>query len=293
MGRPFTPHRPVVEGIVLPVSGRVPWRDLPVGSGRGRRSGSGTTAGPPTGPGTGCWPSCSPRPTRLVSWTGGSRRTPRGAGAPARRHRGEGRLGRRRRYTGGASNDKTRRPVAGRTGRSRHRPVPGRADHQGPPAGRRAGRPLVLLVSPGQAGDAPALLPMLAQLRVPRRGPGRPRTRPALLRGTRPTPARRHRQHLRRRGSPTVIPEPADQAAHRRRRGSAGGRLTYDPTEYRGRNVIERASTAQALARLATRYDKHALTYRGGSPGRHPRLDPMTSETWPSRGRDGRPRLGR
>ena len=129
-----------------------------------------------------------------------------------------------------------------------------------------AGRPLVIVVSPGQAGDAPALLPMLAQLRSARRGPGRPRTRPVLLRADKAYSARRHRQHLRRRGIKTVIPEPADQAAHRRRRGSAGGRpVGHDPIEYRGRNVIERGiNLIKQWRALASRYDKHALTYRGG-----------------------------
>ena len=129
-----------------------------------------------------------------------------------------------------------------------------------------AGRPLVIVVSPGQAGDAPALLPMLAQLRVARRGPGRPRTRPVLLRADKAYSARRHRQHLRRRGIKAVIPEPADQAGHRRRRGSAGGRpVSYDRVEYRGRNVIERGiGHLKNWRGLATRYDKRALTYRGG-----------------------------
>jgi transposase len=107
-----------------------------------------------------------------------------------------------------------------------------------------SGRPLVIVVSPGQAGDAPALLPMLAQLRVARRGPGRPRTRPLLLRADKAYSARRHRQHLRRRGIKTVIPEPADQAAHRRRRGSAGGRpVSYDPAEYAAATSSNAAST--------------------------------------------------
>ncbi len=39
-----------------------------------------------------------------------------------------------------------------------------------------------------------------------------------------------------------MIPEPADQAGHRKRRGNRGGRpVTFDPDAYRGRNVIERA----------------------------------------------------
>ena len=116
------------------------------------------------------------------------------------------------------------------------------------------------------ATNAPALLPMLAELRVARRGPGRPRTRPVLLRADRAYSARRHRDHLRRRGIKAVIPEPADQAGHRRRRGSAGGRpASYDRVEYRARNVIERGiNLIKQWRALASRYDKHALTYRGG-----------------------------
>ncbi len=128
-----------------------------------------------------------------------------------------------------------------------------------------AGRPLVVMVSPGQAGDSPALPPMLAELRVARRGPGRPRTRPLLLRADKAYSARAHRAQLRRRGIKAVIPEPSDQVAHRKRRSSRGGRpVTYDAVEYKGRNVIERSiNVVKQWRGLATRYDKHALTYRG------------------------------
>ena len=57
-----------------------------------------------------------------------------------------------------------------------------------------------------------------------------------------------------------MIPEPADQAGHRRRRGSAGGRpVGYGRTTYRRRNVIERAfNQLKACRGIATRVDKHA-----------------------------------
>jgi transposase len=123
-----------------------------------------------------------------------------------------------------------------------------------------------VVVSPGQAGDSPALVPMLGQLRIARRGPGRPRTRPELLRADKAYSSKATREHLRRRGIQAVIPEPADQTAHRRRRGPRGGRpVTYDPIEYKNRNTIERAiNLIKQWRGLATRYDKHALTYRGG-----------------------------
>ena len=63
-----------------------------------------------------------------------------------------------------------------------------------------------------------------------------------------------------------MIPEPADQQGHRKRRGSAGGRpVTYDRADYRGRNVIERSFVHLKQWRaLATRYDKLAIVYRAG-----------------------------
>jgi hypothetical protein len=116
---------------------------------------------------------------------------------------------------------------------------------------------VVVFVSPGQAGDNPALQPMLNQLRVPRRGPGRPRTRPDLVRADKAYSARATRSYLRRRGIKSVIPEPDDQAGHRRRRGSRGGRpVSYDQVEYAGRNVIERSfNVLKQWRAVATRYD--------------------------------------
>jgi transposase len=127
------------------------------------------------------------------------------------------------------------------------------------------GRPLVILLTPGQAGDAPMMLPLLAELRVPRLC-GRPRTRPDKVLADKAYSSRAIRAHLRKRGITSVIPEPEDQKAHRKRRGSTGGRpVTYDKTAYRGRNVVERAFNGFKHWRgLATRCDKHAVVYRGG-----------------------------
>lgn len=125
------------------------------------------------------------------------------------------------------------------------------------------GLPLVVLLSPGQAGDSPMLLPLLQQLKVGRRL-GRPRTRPDALCGDKAYSSRAIRKHLRARGITAHIPEPEDQKGHRLRRGSAGGRPpNFDPDAYRGRNVVERRYCHIKQWRgIATRYDKHALTYR-------------------------------
>ena len=129
------------------------------------------------------------------------------------------------------------------------------------------GLPLVVLVGAGQAGDAPVFPVLMGHLRVARRGPGRPRTRPDRVRGDKAYSSRAIRQHLRSRGIVAVIPEPSDQQGHRKRRGSLGGRpVGYDVEDYKGRNVVERGFNEDKQWRgLATRYDKLALTYRGGA----------------------------
>ena len=129
------------------------------------------------------------------------------------------------------------------------------------------GLPLVVLCTPGQAGDSPMLVPLLQQLRIDRVGPGRPRTTPDALRGDKAYSSRGTRALLRSRGITAVIPEPADQQGHRKRRGSRGGRPPqFDPVDYRGRNVIERRFCHLKQWRgLATRYDKLAIVYRAAA----------------------------
>jgi transposase len=123
---------------------------------------------------------------------------------------------------------------------------------------------LAILLTPGQAGDTPMMLPLLAQVRIAGRI-GRPCTTPDAVIADKAYSSRAIRDHLRRRGIRAVIPEPDDQKAHRTRRGARGGRpVSYDRNAYRGRNVIERAfNTVKHWRGLATRYDKHAVVYRG------------------------------
>ncbi|MBM9469626.1 transposase, partial [Nakamurella leprariae] len=108
------------------------------------------------------------------------------------------------------------------------------------------------------------LATVLGELRVPRLGRGRARTRPDAVIADRAYSAGTYRRALHARGIKVVIPEKSDEITARRRRGARGGRpRTLDSTAYRGRNVIERhfALTKQWRG-LATRYDKLAVTYR-------------------------------
>jgi putative transposase len=128
------------------------------------------------------------------------------------------------------------------------------------------GRPLALIVGPGQANDSPVLPLLLAEVHVAQRGPGRARTTPDAIRGDKAYSSRAHRALLRARGIEAVIPEPADQIQHRKNKGSGGGRPpACDFTDYKNRNVVERFFNRMKNWRgLASRYDKHAITYRGG-----------------------------
>jgi len=107
---------------------------------------------------------------------------------------------------------------------------------------------------------------LMSTLVVDRLGPGRPRTRPDRVLGDKACSSRGNRAHLRGRGIAAVIAEPHDQKANRRRRGQRGGRpLTLDTETYKGRNVVERSFNVFKQWRgIATRYDKLAITYRGG-----------------------------
>jgi transposase len=122
-------------------------------------------------------------------------------------------------------------------------------------------------VTPGQSHDGRALQLLLGEIRVPRVGPGRPRTTPDRIIGDKAYSSKGTRALLRRRGIRTVIAEPSDQQANRTRRGSAGGRPPkFDAEIYKRRNVVERSFNLLKQWRgLATRYDKHAIVYRAGA----------------------------
>jgi transposase len=116
----------------------------------------------------------------------------------------------------------------------------------------------------GNVNDTLMLGAALTEIRIPRRGPGRPRTRPNRLLGDKGYSSAANRRTLARRGIAVTIPERADQLANRKRRGSAGGRpYAFDPKIYKRRNIVERCFNRFKQWRgTATRYDKKAVNYR-------------------------------
>ncbi|WP_354402415.1 IS5 family transposase [Streptomyces sp. PvR018] len=102
-------------------------------------------------------------------------------------------------------------------------------------------RPLAFHITAGQSGDAPVFEAVLAGIRVPRHGQGRPRVRPDAVLADRAYSSRAIRSYLRRRGIRAVIPQPSDQVGHRLRRGRSGGRPpAFDAEAYKQRNAVER-----------------------------------------------------
>ncbi|MEU6180084.1 IS5 family transposase [Streptomyces coeruleorubidus] len=125
------------------------------------------------------------------------------------------------------------------------------------------GRPLAILVTPGQRHDSICARIPLERIRVPRTGPGRPRCRPDHVIADKAYSSRGFRSYLRRRGIGHTIPEKADQRRHRHHRGHHGGRPPgFDGQIYRRRNIIERCfNQLKGFRGIATRYEKTATSY--------------------------------
>jgi transposase len=120
------------------------------------------------------------------------------------------------------------------------------------------------VLTAGRVHDSTQLEPVLDAIRVPRRGRGRPRKRPARLLADKGYSYRKCRQALKRRKIRHSIPERRDQRAQRRAKGRRGGRPpAFDRAAYRRRNVMERGVNRLKQWRgIATRYEKRALNYR-------------------------------
>ncbi|MEZ7124704.1 IS5 family transposase [Nonomuraea sp. AD125B] len=276
-GGRWNDHRRTINGVLYRARTGLPWRDLPERFGswitvykRHRRwSADGTwqmllTAiqAQQDAEGRLDWDiSVDSTTVRAHQHAAGAPRTPPSAGST-------------RAGKGGHRRDKAGRSGAGRAGRPA-----GGGGQTGECLGRSRGgfttklhlsadgrcRVLSLVLTPGQYGDSPQFRPVLGAIRVPRLGPGRPRTRPDSLAADKAYSSRANRAHLRRRKIRHTIPEPRDQRANRRRRGSNGGRPTgFDAERYKARNVVERAiNRLKNFRAVATRYDKRAYIFLG------------------------------
>lgn len=125
--------------------------------------------------------------------------------------------------------------------------------------------PLAVILTPGQAGDNPYLLPLLdavADLAVLDVQGQRVRVARVLADKAYTHPSTR--AALRRRRIKATIPEKSDQIARHKTKGSRGGRPpAFDGERYRRRNVVERCfNRLKQFRGLATRYAKRAAYHR-------------------------------
>ena len=124
-------------------------------------------------------------------------------------------------------------------------------------------RPITVILTGGQAGDNPQLVPLL-ELHHRQSPPGRTRRFRLLADKAYSHPSTR--QQLRHRRIAHTIPERQDQKDRRKAKGAKGGRPPgFDQATYAKRNTVERGFLRLKQWRgIATRFDKHALTYLGG-----------------------------
>jgi transposase len=124
-------------------------------------------------------------------------------------------------------------------------------------------RPITVILTGGQAGDNPQLVPLL-ELHHRQSMPGRSRRFRLLADKAYSHPSTR--QQLRHKRIAHTIPERQDQKDRRKAKGAKGGRPPgFDQATYAKRNTVERGFLRLKQWRgIATRFDKHALTYLGG-----------------------------
>ncbi|SMX82910.1 Transposase [Brevibacterium linens ATCC 9172] len=226
----------------------------------GKQCGNDTAATPPTAPGTASSPRFSLMPTLPATSIGTSPSMARSI-VPTSTQRTRPALTKTQGATSNYKNltDQETEPAGHGIGRSRgglttkiHHAVDGK------------GRPLAIVITGGQRHDGAIMPEVLADIRVPRVGPGRARTRPNSVLADRAYGSRANREYLRTRRVKAVIPEKSTQITARRNRGTCGGRRpAFNAVAYRNRNVVERSfAYAKQWRGLATRYDKLAIVYR-------------------------------
>ena len=231
-GKPRKDERLVTNGILWKLATGVPWRDLP------------ERYGP--------WQSVYTRVRRWRRagvWDGMLAAVQQQADAAGDLdwgvHFGDGPVIRAHQHAAGATEGDREAEALGRS--------QGGFATKGPLRAEGGGKPMRLVLTPGQRHEATALEQLLEQGAVRRPGRGRPRRLPHRVVGDRGYTGRARRAYCRRRGIRHTIP--------RLRTERRSGR--FDRAAYRLRHRVERLiARCKQFRSLATRYDKRAESYR-------------------------------
>ena len=116
------------------------------------------------------------------------------------------------------------------------------------------GKPMAFVLSGGERHESKYLQPLLETGTVVRAQQGRPRIRPDRLLGDKGYTSPTVRHYLHHRGIRVTIPRRKDQGAD----------IYFESAVYKERNKIERlVGRLKQFRRIATRYDKRAINYKG------------------------------
>lgn len=153
------------------------------------------------------------------------------------------------------------------------------------------GLPLSVIITSGQDGDNPQLLPLLDQIRVPRQGPGRRRSRPEAVLADKAYSPYPHAPHCENGvfASPVLseaIRSPVAKPKARAVADHPGGPGRVQAAQHR-RAMLQPTQTVPRL-RHPLRQTRRLLPRRDHHRRHHP-LAPMTYRTGPSRIRTIRP----
>ncbi|SMB97691.1 Transposase and inactivated derivatives [Deinococcus hopiensis KR-140] len=232
LGRPYLNHRPIVSGILWVLRTGAPWRDVPERFGK--------------------WTTIASRFRRWIAqgiWQQVWAELQRQADL-------EGQL------------DWSMHFVDGTVVRAHHCAAGARGGQEGEALGRSRGgfstkihlraegqgKPMAFVLSGGERHESKYLQPLMETGAVIRAGRGRPRIRPDRLVGDKGYSYTTVRKYLHARGIRVIIPRRKDQ----------GSDICFDPIAYKERNKVERLiNRFKSFRRIATRYDKRALSYGG------------------------------